>query len=131
MNCTIFKYRTALTRLRISAHSLEIERGRYGNSGTNTPVVRDLRFCRYCEEVHELKAVESEEHVLHECQLYKKFRAEFLHVCQSALCITNPGHGNTNNIIENVNVSFPLSKFCYKIFKYRKAFYDHLDDYIE
>ncbi len=66
LNCSIYKYRTALTRLRISAHNFEIERGRYGANSTS----RDQRFCRYCQEVLHSQVVESEKHVLDECPLY-------------------------------------------------------------
>ena len=104
-------------------------------------VVRDLRLCRYCAEVHQLKVVESEEHVLYKCPLYREFRSEFLHACQNKSDTANPA--NAVNISENnynyccnyENLSndmiFFLSKFCHKIFKYRKAFHDHFDDYTD
>ena len=135
LNCTIFKYRSALTRLRISAHSLEIERGRYGNTASSDPVTRDHRFCRYCTEVHNLKVVESEEHALYKCPLYHNFRHRFLNDIQNESSTTSPAGAATisSNNCENISndPQFSLSKFCYKIFKYRKAFHDHLDDYAE
>ena len=135
LNSTVFKYRTALTRLRISAHCLEIERGRYGNSDSNAacPIVRDMRLCRYCTEVHQLKVIESEDHVLHKCPLYQKLRHIFLNDSNNESNTTNADAANISCNRENFknDSNFALSKFCYKIFKYRQAFHDHLDDYIE
>ena len=140
LNCTIFKYRAALTRLRISAHTLEIECGRYGSSSNSLP--RDLRLCRYCKEVQNIETVESEEHALFECPLYSKFRSTYLLGYQNQTMNTTKSSDSINTF-DNINKTnhypsdscspkmFQLSKFCYKIFKYRKAFLDHLDDYID
>jgi hypothetical protein len=65
LNWTVFKYRSALTKLRISAHPLKNEYGRYQNPNTHTPVLRHLRLCRYCTEVCQLKYIKSEEHALY------------------------------------------------------------------
>ena len=50
-----------------SAHSLEIERGRYTN------VERQSRFCQYCKDV-----VETESHFLLVCPLYNDIRHEYI-----------------------------------------------------
>lgn len=55
-------HRQALTKLRISAHTLEIERGRYRN------VPRENRLCSCCD------VVEDELHFLDKCRLYNKAR---------------------------------------------------------
>ncbi len=136
LNCPIFKYRAALTRLRISAHNLEIERGRYGNA----PISRDKRFCRYCQEVLQIQVVESEKHVLNDCLLYIKHRTEFINNVRfnENLSQTVSPRSNTSSQNETsthasdfATTSFHISKFCYKIFDHRNAFYNFLDDYTD
>ena len=62
------RYRTAITRLRTSSHTLEIERERYTIS--RTPVTD--RLCCVC------KVVEDEEHFLVSCEQYAELRDDFL-----------------------------------------------------
>ena len=71
-NCVPFHLETNLskgikskiTQLRISAHCLNIERGKY-----NKPKIpREERFCKFCIEV------ETEEHFLISCHKYKDIR---------------------------------------------------------
>ena len=74
------RYRT--TRLRISAHDLEIETGRY----TNTP--RENRTCKWClltvpnsnriSNTITSKVVENESHLLFNCDLYADLRTKLL-----------------------------------------------------
>ncbi len=137
----IYKYRTALSRLRISAHNLEIEIGRYvkKNSNCKPPVSRAERFCRYCHEVLQIQVVESEEHVLNDCLLYVKHRLKFMSFSNSlnTLTVTEICRqiftDADSDLDENskANIRFQLSKFCHNIFDHRKAFLDFLDDYIE
>ena len=57
--------RKSLTRLRISAHNLFVERGRY-----ETPLIpRDERNCVYCSVNFGSKEIEDELHVLVKCPL--------------------------------------------------------------
>ena len=56
--CTKPEHRKALCRLRISAHDLQIERGRYAN------IAREDRKCRTCG------VVEDELHFLNDCTRY-------------------------------------------------------------
>ena len=65
-----FRYRT--TRLRVSSHDLEIEKGRY----TNTP--RNERICKWCSLTLGEHLIESEQHFLYSCDLYSKHRACFI-----------------------------------------------------
>ena len=59
--------KSKITQLRISAHCLNIERGRY-----NKPKIpREERFCKFCIEV------ETEEHFLISCHKYKDIRKTF------------------------------------------------------
>ncbi len=62
------KYRIALTKFRISAHDLEIERGRHVN------IDRADRICSYCNQ----NAIESEFHFLLVCTHYSDLRRKYL-----------------------------------------------------
>ena len=64
------KHRHALSRLRISAHNLFIERGRY----TKPFTPRDDRICLYCLHNINKRFVESEQHVINDCGLYSTVR---------------------------------------------------------
>lgn len=62
------KHRVALTKLRISAHRLGIEEGRYRN------IERNERLCIYCN----MRAVEDEYHFLLICPYYYEIRTSCL-----------------------------------------------------
>ena len=64
------RYRT--TRLRISAHDLEIESGRY----SNTP--RENRVCKWCNLTLAINKIESETHMLYDCDLYADLRTKLI-----------------------------------------------------
>ena len=64
------KHRNALSRLRISAHNLYIERGRY----TKPLTPRDERICLFCAYNLNLSVVESELHAINCCGLYSAIR---------------------------------------------------------
>ena len=64
--------RCALTRLRVSAHRLEMELGRY--SKPPTPV--NQRFCKYC--LSEPRSVDTEFHFLFQCTTFNLKRQCFL-----------------------------------------------------
>ena len=61
--------RDSLTRLRMSAHTLEIERGRY----KNTP--REERLCKGCLVIG-IKVIEDEQHLLSSCTMFSNLRAD-------------------------------------------------------
>ena len=63
-----FKFRRALTRFRISAHSLAIETGRHHN------IERSDRKCIYCN----MNVIESEFHFMLICPLYADLRSKYL-----------------------------------------------------
>ena len=67
-------HRNALTRLRISAHNLFIETGRYARP----PISRDDRLCLYCKNQYNLTVTESELHVISECPLYQCAQHEYI-----------------------------------------------------
>ena len=67
LNFNIPKYlRKKLTKLRISAHSLAIETGRYARP----KIPSNERFCKFCTG-----KIENEIHILIECPQYNKFRS--------------------------------------------------------
>ena len=63
----------AITKLRISAHSLEIERGRKAKPKI---IPANERFCRHCKTI-----VEDEVHFITQCPLYRQIRIEMLRAC--------------------------------------------------
>ena len=67
------KYRTALSRFRLSSHNLNIEHGRYEG------IPRDERLCNVCN----MNAVETEYYFLLVCPRYTDLRRKFLkpYVC--------------------------------------------------
>ena len=66
---TIPKYCQAFTRLRVAAHRLEIEAGRWAKPH-RTPVVD--RKCKFCE------LLEDEYHFVMECDLYSDLRKQYI-----------------------------------------------------
>ena len=64
--------RVSLTRLRISAHNLEIEMGRR----TSTP--RIARICKWCNLSLGAKTIENEFHFINDCDLYAQLRRNLL-----------------------------------------------------
>ena len=64
--------RAALTRLRVSAHHLQIAVGRY----TSPPTPVGLRFCRFCYT--EPQSIDTEFHFLFECSAFNIKRQCFL-----------------------------------------------------
>ena len=67
-----FYDRANLTKLRISAHALEVETGRYKN------IAREERHCNWCKISTGAQVIEDESHVLYTCDLYSKLRQQFL-----------------------------------------------------
>lgn len=67
-----FYDRANLTKLRISAHELQIESGRYKS------ISRENRLCKWCRISTGSVMVESEDHVLYECDLYSIVRQQHL-----------------------------------------------------
>ena len=61
------KHRTALTKLRLSNHSLEIEKGRHQRKNKN------MRFCPFCPE-----SIEDEKHFLLQCGTYTTLRYDLI-----------------------------------------------------
>ena len=70
-----YSHRASVTRFRISAHNLYVERGRYVKP---LKIPREARVCSYCLMTLGQKIIEDEKHVLYYCPLYKIFRADTL-----------------------------------------------------
>ena len=63
-----FKIRQSICKIRVSAHSLNIETGRYKN------IIRSERKCTNCSKGD----IEDEKHVIVDCPLYENIRVNFL-----------------------------------------------------
>ncbi len=64
------KLRSTFTRLRLSAHNLRIETGRYGRNR----IERQERYCVYCD----LRDIEDEFHFTLVCPLYIDIRSKYI-----------------------------------------------------
>ena len=91
--------RSSLTRLRISAHALEIEIGRY----SRPPKPKEDRLCFYCKTL-----VEDELHFIYTCPLYQPLRSkQFPDICnQTQNSVNNDPTKllNPENIIETKHI---------------------------
>ena len=109
-----YKYRNALSRLRVNSHLLEIERGRHTNP--ITPV--DKRLCNHCA------VVETEFHFVTECLLHETERQ----VLFSSIINKFPDFYHLDNVCKfKFMLTFPdeellslVGKFVFKCFEKRK-----------
>ena len=67
------RHRRALSKLRLSSHTLEVERGRWYTTESS----KKERFCTFCKQKG-LEKVEDEQHFLLKCPMSKELRDEFL-----------------------------------------------------
>ena len=104
--------RTNLTKLRLSAHNLEIEAGRYLN------IVRENRFCKICN----LRVVESEYHFLLCCPIYRNIR------CKYKKNSSFPNISKFNSIITSSNkiTITNVAKYITEALKIRQETLDNL-----
>ena len=106
-----FETRSALARLRISAHDLQIERGRY--TVPKTPRIE--RTCDYCKIILQNIEIENEHHALYWCPLYIKPRYKlYENIKHDPLYILR----TSDNIIELSRIG----KLAYEMFSLRKSF---------
>ena len=70
--CMGFSRRYCTTQLRISAHDLQIERGRYVN------MPRNERICTWCKTTLGQNIIEDEKHTLFDCDLYSTIRINLI-----------------------------------------------------
>ena len=97
-------HRKALTNMRISAHDLHIETGRYCN------IPPDERKCPFC-----ISKIEAEEHALLRCPTYDSIRTSFYQK-------SSYNSDSTFKEImssDNPEVLKSLAKFCFDIFNTR------------
>ena len=108
----ISKHRVALTKLRLSAHTLEIEVGRY-----NKTEPKD-RLCCYCKTMGK-REVEDETHFLINCPQYKELRETFLPL--NVLNNSNlSDEGKMIKIMSDTKTYKSLAKFTCQAFENRK-----------
>ena len=67
-----FSRRYSTTQLRISAHDLEIENGRYKQ------LPQHERICTWCKTSMDLNTIEDENHLLYTCDLYSRDRRKLI-----------------------------------------------------
>ena len=98
-------YRFRTSRLRISAHDLEIEYGRYKN------IPREQRICKWCKLTLNENRIENEHHLLFECDLYASLRSKLIQSIQKShsLLINYENIANQNNTSNNLLKGVKLS----------------------
>ena len=100
--------RRNLTKLRISAHSLAIETGRYSNQNSNKPTQIEKRTCFHCNKI------ESEFHLVFECTLYDTERKlMFDQLNNFTLIPHDPTKENFNTLMSCLNGDLEVGRtFC-------------------
>ena len=131
LNIREFPLRSSLTKLLISAHDLEIERGRYVSTKTQNSTSRENRLCRYCKEVLNIEEVESELHVLDYCLLYSQIRIKLGNKLNKTDTDSNFVTVSLNTYLKNNDEEklFNIANFCKTCFEHRMAFMKYLDSY--
>ena len=102
------KHRQALTRLRLSSHTLSIESGRHGKE----KIRQEDRICPLCKE-----GIEDEIHFLFKCPLYKECRDKYIAQKLSPLPNTL-GTEQIRHLLLNNDLK-PIAKFIYEAFNLR------------
>ena len=100
------KYRQALTKLRISAHCLEIEKGRYYR-----PVVpRENRLCKFCTQ----NVCDDECHFLIDCTFHQNDRSDLKNISNAAsqLFTTSTSSEKALYLIPDVLLNSNICFFC-------------------
>ena len=105
------KYRCAMTKLRLSNHSLSIETGRH------TKTERQNRLCPFCHRI-----IEDEIHFLIQCPTYKELRDKLLspHILNN---ITLCDEDKFTNILKQKELKL-TAKYIYEAFEIRKITLD-------
>ena len=118
LNLNNFDKRRKISQLRISAHNLKIETGRFNSKNGYMPP--ELRLCDHCD----LNKIENELHLVTECPLYEQIRNDLF----SAITKTNmhfKDYSPTNkfiwlNVTEDLNVINDFGTFLCEAFRIRK-----------
>ena len=118
------QHRQALARFRMSAHSLEIEKGRWHRVLINgrwqsqkTPI--DERYCIFCSE----NTVESEIHVLMSCKRYDTLRQTVFSLARTLIDNFDALEKESKFVqlleTDNIKLLQSIAKFVYSIFQIR------------
>ena len=97
------KYKIALTKLRVSAHDLNIETGRY------TDLPRNKRLCNVCN------LLEDEYHFLDDCRNNHSFRNQLL----LDVNLINDGITKPSELLYLPHLAFHLANFVFHSFACR------------
>ena len=106
------RHRTALTRLRLSSHSLHIETGRH--TGTD----REDRICTLCRT-----GVEDESHFLITCPMYNDLRSKHLTDFRGTLTSSLSDLEKALALLMSENLK-PLAKFIFEASEMRNILID-------
>lgn len=98
-----FARRYSTTKFRISAHDLEIEKGRYKN------IPREQRVCQWCNTNMGEQIVEDENHVICDCGLYANIRSKFISALNSSRHVEGTPKININLSLLKANLMHLLS----------------------
>ena len=96
-----FYDRVNLTKLRTSAHELEIELGR------RKGIPRQERHCRWCKLSMNAETIEDEDHLLHKCDLYSSIRQTTLNMLSEKFSLD---FSDTTNFMALLNNNSSLNK---------------------
>ena len=117
-----FKVRSYLSKLRLSAHNLRIETGRFCGSN-NIP--RAERICEYCKTLG-IHVLEDEAHFLIECPLFSSEREPILNKIKEKFPSTRLLKKNNFFIFlmsqEDLDSLIEIANFCRKSFEIRDKF---------
>ena len=109
----IHKHRRAMTKLRMSSHSLEIERGRYSNTDPQD------RVCKFCQVLGQ-REVENEAHFVIKCPQYSELREKYL-----PSNILDDRHLNEEEklikVLLDIDNCKSVAKFIYQAFEDRET----------
>ena len=115
--------RRNFTRLRISAHNLAIETGRYTNNKVSSSQDITKRVCFHC------KNIESEYHLIFECDLYNDARSKFINRLNEFTVIPFDDKMDSYNIIMSslngdIDVGRHVCEFINSCFKLRIEYFN-------
>ena len=121
------KIRRNLTRLRISAHNLAVETGRYTNTKASKSNESDKRSCFHC------KITESEFHLVFECPLYHEARKKLVEHLHDCTCIsfqaTNELFCNIMSCLDgDTEVGRILCTYVNSCFETRSAYFNYIKE---